>query len=185
MNDKKQLKGVEQELVRGRYKVYDQSEVNKLLKYYKEKDTSHPRILELESMLPEYNSDPYNTLGLLIELVASNSALLCYIFMTIAHLVDGSVISFIYPLSIFCFALIKEIRPSKTYWQFILAYTTIILLLKSIVRSYLFTYYLPENIKEFMKEYRYGLYADNFDQFDITYYLFDVLILLFVVLHII
>lgn len=40
-------------------------------------------------------------LSTIVGLVVSNSSILCYIFMIVAHIINGSLISLVYPVSIF------------------------------------------------------------------------------------
>ena len=49
----------------------------------------------------------------------------CYFFMILDHMLSGSIITLIYPLSIFCYALLEYPRPKKIYWILVLYYTFI------------------------------------------------------------
>jgi hypothetical protein len=47
----------------------------------------------------------------------NNFSWVCYFFMILDHMASASLISLIYPLSIFCFALLEYPRPKKYYWM--------------------------------------------------------------------
>jgi hypothetical protein len=50
--------------------------------------------------------------------------------MMLSMFTNAGLISIMYPISIFGFALLEETRPRKQYWTFIRIYTTLILLVK-------------------------------------------------------
>ena len=64
----------------------------------------------------------------------NNFTWFCYFFMILDHMVSGSLISLIYPLSIFCYALLEYPRPKKYYWMVIIVYTMIIMFIKFIIQ---------------------------------------------------
>merc|ERR1712224_702827 len=68
----------------------------------------------------------------LVYIVISNTENLIYICMMLSMFTNAGLISIMYPIAIFGFALIEETRPRKQFWKMIQAYTTAILLLKFI-----------------------------------------------------
>lgn len=63
-------------------------------------------------------------------IIISNTKPLIYLSMMLSMFTNAGLISIMYPISIFGFALLEETRPRKQYWTFIRIYTTLILLLK-------------------------------------------------------
>jgi hypothetical protein len=68
----------------------------------------------------------------LVYIVISNTENLIYICMMLSMFTNAGLISIMYPIAIFGFALIEETRPRKQFWKLIQVYTTVILLLKFI-----------------------------------------------------
>jgi len=58
---------------------------------------------------------------------------------------NAGLISLIYPLSIFGYALLEETRPRNFFWKFIRIYTTIILFMKFIFNLDYFSPYLQSD----------------------------------------
>ena len=75
-------------------------------------------------------------IALLFQILISKTSLICYLFMIVAHIMNGSLVSMVYPFSIFIYALLEERRPVKTYWKFIILYSAIILFLKFLFQIY-------------------------------------------------
>lgn len=69
-------------------------------------------------------------LGLLLEILASHSDKLCYLFMIVSMMKTAGFISLIYPMSVFGYALMEEMQPKKKFWYVILFYTEALILLK-------------------------------------------------------
>ena len=67
-----------------------------------------------------------------VYMIISNTESLIYLAMMLSMFTNAGLISILYPISIFGFAMLEETRPRKEYWRFIQAYSTIILLLKFI-----------------------------------------------------
>lgn len=140
--------------------------------------------------------------SLLINMALSNSAFFCYMFMVICMIMNGSILSLIYPISIFIYALLEEKRPGKFYWIVILNYTAIILVLKFMFQTYPLSEYIthkfvPENtdneiitpninsVNDYLRSFRLGLEnVESSGRNFVDYFLFETLILLSVTLHI-
>ena len=140
--------------------------------------------------------------SLLINVILSNSSFFCYLFMVICMIMNGSMLSLVYPISIFIYALLEEKRPGKFYWLLILNYTAVVLVLKFIFQTYPLSEYIAQNfvkestdnevippninsINDYLRSFRVGLenVEDSGRNF-MEYFLFEALILLSVTLHI-
>ena len=64
------------------------------------------------------------------KVIASNAHNFCYLFMIIAMIKAAGLLTLIYPLAVFGYALLEETRPGKKFWNFVLIYTMIVLGLK-------------------------------------------------------
>lgn len=53
---------------------------------------------------------------------------------------NAGILSLIYPIAVFGYALFEETRPAVKFWKIILYYTVIILLLKYTVKLHVFEY---------------------------------------------
>lgn len=50
--------------------------------------------------------------------------------MLLDHFMNPSLLNLIYPVSIFCYALLQHNRPHPRYWAVMLAYASIVVLVK-------------------------------------------------------
>lgn len=76
-----------------------------------------------QSMLMKY-------FELFFYVFVTNTDNFLYFFMMLSMYQNAGLMSIIYPISIFGYALIEENRPKKGYWDLIRVYTIFILLLK-------------------------------------------------------
>ena len=76
--------------------------------------------------------------SILGSFLSNNFDYLIYIIMIIDNMINCSILSLFYPLSIFCYALLENPRPKKSYWQVCLYYTIFILIIKFIFQLKLF-----------------------------------------------
>ena len=121
--------------------------------------------------------------------------------MIVAHIMDASLVSLVYPFSIFIYAMLEERRPKKTYWKFILFYTSIILFIKFLLQLYPISYYLTggnvenkgygddeikrsETVNGYLRTIRLGLVVIVDSSSGNHYFVYDTLVLLFVIFHI-
>ena len=92
---------------------------------------------------------------------ANNFDYFTYLIMIINHMNNCSLLSMFYPLSVFCYALLENPRPKKTYWQICIYYSIIVLILKLIFKLKLFTSLIdPESYSEFVNNlhnYKIGI----------------------------
>ena len=71
----------------------------------------------------------------MITIIANNFCWICYFFMLLNHMINASIISLFYPLSIFCYSLLENPRPSKHYWRLCYIYTFIFLIFKCLFQK--------------------------------------------------
>ena len=69
----------------------------------------------------------------LFKMLLSSTQILCYILMILAHVFNDSLLSVIYPTSIFGYAILASCRPSRMYWKIMLIYSLMLILLKYIL----------------------------------------------------
>ena len=62
-------------------------------------------------------------LKLIEQIVSSNLDIIAYICMIFATICNPGIITLVYPLSVFGYALLEETRPKKHFWNFIILYT--------------------------------------------------------------
>lgn len=65
-------------------------------------------------------------------ILITNTHNFIYFFMMFSMYQNAGLMSIVYPISIFGYALIEESRPKKEYWDFIRVYTLIILFIKMV-----------------------------------------------------
>ena len=169
-----------------------------LLLHYVKHDEKPERVKDLDMILPpksrtsnrDYkdpeteNSIKKFSASSTIAIILSNSVIPVYICLILVHIINYSLLSLTYPILLFCYVLMREVRPEKGFWKLLLLYTIVVLMLKALIRTDLGTEYFPDRGNIISKEYRLGLYKSE-TNFSVKYYLFDVLILFFTVSHII
>jgi hypothetical protein len=63
-------------------------------------------------------------------IIISQTQAFIYASMILSMYMNAGIISVLYPISVFGYALLEETRPRKEYWSFIRNYTTVVLLFK-------------------------------------------------------
>ena len=109
----------------------------------------------------------YKTIfSILGSFLSSNFDYLIYLLMIITHMYNSSILSLFYPLSVFCYALLENPRPKKSYWQTCLYYTIIVLILKFVFQLKLLPSIMEEEkYKEFVDTlYHYKIGIRYFDE---------------------
>lgn len=85
---------------------------------------------------------PYSMLQKLLEtmfyIIISNTQSFIYMSMIWSMFMNAGIISLIYPILVFGYALLEETRPRKEFWVFIREYTTFILFLKFVMNLSIF-----------------------------------------------
>jgi len=76
------------------------------------------------------------------EVLLSHSAILCYFAMVLNTLMSGSILSLLFPISIFFWAMLSVPRPKKSYWVTIITYTEVRLVVALNVLLYLLPIFL-------------------------------------------
>jgi len=66
----------------------------------------------------------------LFYILISNTENFTYFAMLLSMYTNAGLITFFYPMSLFGYALLNEVRPSYKYWRIILTYSIIILTIK-------------------------------------------------------
>ena len=124
--------------------------------------------------------------------LAYNFHWFCYILMILNHMYSASLISFFYPLTIFCYALLEYPRPHKKYWKICLYYTFLILFLKLILTldfDDLFSKKEDGDFREFLNvlsDYRIGFkYCESTMGKDFfSYIILDILVIVSLMIYI-
>ena len=109
-------------------------------------DLTQPKFKEIEDLLKsdlflKYLKTSYLIKSLAIDLLTYCSKkfqFVCYFIMVLNHIENASIISMVYPISIFCYAIIEYPRPSKNYWNFCIIYSIVVLALKYMLQLQLF-----------------------------------------------
>ena len=114
---------------------------------------------------------------------------ICYFFMILDHMVNASLISLVYPLSIFCFALLEYPRPKKTYWLLCIIYTMVIMFIKFIIQLKITLLFISEGsyyyILKYLHYYRIGFmyFKSTFSKDFIKYIIFDGLVIFSILIN--
>ena len=104
-------------------------------------------------------------------IISNNFHWVCYLGMIFSHMINASIISLFYPISIFCYALLEYPRPTKKYWNICLIYTFIFLIIKFIIQKEFIGAFL--NMKKTDTETYYQYLKTFFEHYPIGIKLFD------------
>jgi hypothetical protein len=121
--------------------------------------------------------------------ILSSTQFYCFFAMILAHAFGGSIITVVYPISVFIYALTEHCRPRWNYWSLILLYTEVILALKLILQLDAIELLIDskENMNEkyCLNKYRLGLrtYEYTMTAEFIRYVIFDCLIVVCILTH--
>ena len=105
-------------------------------------DLTQYKFKEIENLLKSdlfkiYLKTSYLIKSLIMDLLAYISKkfhFVCYFIMILNHIQNESLISMVFPISIFCFAIFEYPRPSKSYWNFCIIYSIIVLAIKYVLQ---------------------------------------------------
>ena len=172
------------------------------VKKQKEKETiidlNQPKFKKLEKFISgklfiKYLSKSYIIKTIfkdILSFCSNNFHWLCYLVMIINHMMTSSLITLLYPLSIFCYALLEYPRPKKSYWTFCLVYTVILLGLKFLIHLQLFKYikisdkYMNEYMTElYRKKIGFKTFESSFSTDFFKYILYDALVVIFILIN--
>ena len=89
-------------------------------------------------------------LVLFVEILSTYSQYLCYFFMLLSMMINAGLVSIIYPLSVFGFAMMEETSPKRTFWNIILVYTLALVLVKFIYQLNFWEAFIePTSLQDF------------------------------------
>jgi len=71
-------------------------------------------------------------------ILISQTQTLIYFSMILSMYMNAGIISLIYPIAVFGYALLEETRPRKEFWSFIRVYTTVLLIFKFLMNLSIF-----------------------------------------------
>jgi hypothetical protein len=113
-----------------------------------------------------------------------NFDLVVFFFMILNNMINGSMISLIYPIIVFTFGLIAYPRNHNIFWKFILIYSSAIIVLKFIIQLK-FTKVLFNITHVIKDEYRLGfkIFESSYSIEFLSYIVWDCLVLLFAMLQ--
>ena len=123
----------------------------------------------------------------LVSFLTNKFNWLCYFIMILNHIMNYSVISLFYPISIFCFAIMEYPRPRRSYWSICFIYTIIFLVIKFIIQLEIWKRIdgYDELFIKPLENYRIGLKLceGTFSKDFFIYILFDALVLIFLLIN--
>ena len=174
------------------FRIKSEKEKEQREKEEKEHELKIKKLGYIEELFETKLFKRYLKTGYLIEhillyiqaLFINNFTWVCYFFMILSHMMSSSLITLIYPLSIFCYALLEYPRPRKNYWMGCLIYTMIIMFIKFIIQLKLVHIFITEEtytkIIEQIYYYRIGFryYSSMFSVDFFKYIIFDILVIL-------
>jgi hypothetical protein len=136
------LKRVVEDMVSGKVNIYTKMErkmLNDIRDIKKERliDDDDDEFLEIDIKDMRRTRDLIKCsnlfksyLGLIIEIIVTYSDYICYMFMIISMMKNAGLISIIYPMIVFGYALMEEVNPKKQFWYAILIYTEVLIMIK-------------------------------------------------------
>ena len=170
------------------------------LKTEKEKEEKEKREKELEikrkkiehieelfetKLFKKYLTTSYqlkHILKFLNSFFINNFNWVCYFFMILDHMLNGAVITLVYPISIFCYALLEYPRPKNFYWMGCLIYTMIILFIKFIIQLKIILLFISEDtysellMNLYNNRIGFKYYSSTFSKDFLEYIIFDIII---------
>lgn len=140
--------------------------------------------LELTWAFTRHGSMLQKYIELFIYIFITNTHNFIYLFMMFSMYQNAGLMSLIYPISIFGYALIEESRPNWLYWDFIRWYTTSILLLKLVANlSWLDEFMETKTFRQFQGYTQFGLENQTGKMNIFLYMLPEMLIISFILLN--
>jgi hypothetical protein len=127
---------------------------------------------------------------LFIEITASYSDFVCYLFMIISMMKNAGLVSVIYPFVVFGYSLMEELNPRKKIWYGILIYTEVLVLIKFIYQlSFWEAIFWEDQLLRFqdiLNAIHVGLQRKASGQFGemLAYFIPEILILFAIMSHI-
>ena len=171
-------------------------------------DLTHPKFKVLEKFLKTELFQKYLKTSYIIKCILSDIFtycskkfhFLCYLMMIIDHIQMASLVSMIYPLSIFCYAIFEYPRPGKNYWVFCIGYSIIIISIKCMLQLELLVMLFENKKKQRIDGKPYNLYVDFLETLEhykiglkytkstfsyefFEYIIFDALVIIFLLIN--
>ena len=164
-NDKKEEKEVKEESIENDKK--EEKEEDKI-------DLNQPKFKILEKFIKTklFQKNLKTTyilkciLSDLISFFSKKFHYLCYLMMIINHIAMASLISIVYPLSIFCYAIFEYPRPNNKYWKFCITFSIIVLSIKCMLQLELLVTIFENKDKKDAKGKYYNSYLDFLEKLD-------------------
>ena len=120
--------------------------------------------------------------------------------MIINHIAMASLISIVYPLSIFCYSIFEYPRPNNKYWKFCITFSIIVLSIKCMLQLELLVAIFENKDKKDAKGNYYNSYLDILEKLDnykiglkytestfsyefFDYIIFDALVIIFLLIN--
>lgn len=191
-----------EELIRHKYDhKAGARELYRLLQAAKDKDgrtkkgknllvlTNFDKKIKLKQMVRTWGfTRPWSMMFKLIEtwfyMIVSNTQNLIYLCMIFSMFENAGLISLVYPVAVFGYALLEETRPRKEFWNFARLYTTVLLFFKFLVNLSVFGDFMSQpaflEVTGYLKP---GIY--DFDSLPrlVVYMLPEILIICFIMLN--
>ena len=173
------------------FRLQTEKEKQKKNQEEKEKEIKRKKIEQIEELFDTKLFKRYLTTSYLLEhifshiqaLFINNFSWVCYFFMILDHMMSSSIITLVYPLSIFCYALLEYPRPKKNYWIACLIYTMIIMFIKFIIQLKVIHLFISEETyidlinSLYYNRIGFRYYESMFSQGFVNYIIFDILII--------
>lgn len=104
--------------------------------------------------------------------------------MILAHIENANMLTLVYPISIFAYALLEETRPKNTYWLFIICFTCCTLWFKYLFQTYPINSWISDTLNNDLKSWRVGLYVKSSGEKSfLSFYIYEILVLMFCIIH--
>ena len=89
-----------------------------------------PKVPEIEPL--QRSKVLIETFLMSFKLLYSSTKIICFFLMVIAHIFNGNMLSFVYVLCLFCYAILIRCRPHRLYWKIMLFYAGTVVFVKYI-----------------------------------------------------
>jgi len=126
----------------------------------------------------------FKLLEIFFYIIISNTQNLIFFSMMLSMYMNAGLISIVYPILLFGYALLEETRPRKGFWEYLRYYTTTLLFIKFIFNLSVFEDVLESEAYEYYTGiFKFGIF--DYDDLDalVRYMLPEILILMFIMLN--
>jgi hypothetical protein len=113
--------------------------------------------------------------------VYNNFELLVYLFMVVNNMVNGSLISLVYSILVFCLGIVSYPRNRKNFWRFVLIYSSAVIVFKFIIQLRLIkmTGLDPKDYKKDHFRIGFKIFDTPYSSEFLNYIVWDCMVLLF------